>query len=166
MNEWFFFFDSSPFFQPPPEEASHAHIVSGLLRDYIQALVMSNLHLEFLTAIVSKSLHVVKRDFRSCSDSKQSSLVAMRDCYITALQDETAIINGNRQIIRRVFVQTPDTPDPISAPVAGWVLVCDVFHCMICAREFGLFLYRYTCVACGNVVCSYCSDSKVCFLTE
>ena len=42
----------------------------------------------------------------------------------------------------------------------GWVYDFDVSYCMICMSEFGWFIRRHHCRACGYVVCGECSKYK------
>lgn len=42
----------------------------------------------------------------------------------------------------------------------GWVYDYDVSYCMLCMSEFGWFMRRHHCRACGFVVCGYCSPYK------
>lgn len=42
----------------------------------------------------------------------------------------------------------------------GWVYDYDVTYCMICMSEFGWFIRRHHCRACGYVVCGECSKYR------
>lgn len=44
--------------------------------------------------------------------------------------------------------------------LCGWVLPIDVDNCVVCSKGFGFLTHKKHCYACGNVVCSSCSDQK------
>jgi hypothetical protein len=43
----------------------------------------------------------------------------------------------------------------------GWIIDEDINDCIICNKEFGLFLRKHHCRSCGNIICHDCSDNFV-----
>ena len=75
-------------------------------------------------------------------------------------KDDKINIFGNIRFVRRLYARTDDC----EFDGVGWIINEDINFCMICARQFGLFLYRHHCRCCGNLVCDSCSpDAAVIF---
>ena len=69
-------------------------------------------------------------------------------------------LNGRKIQIRRVYLQF-NFIRMYHPKRGGWVLDSDVPICMICHTFFTFFSRKHHCRLCGNIVCSYCSDSEV-----
>ncbi len=65
-------------------------------------------------------------------------------------------IGGSLCVLHRLFVSSAGEYSDV-----GWVLNSSSAKCMICSKEFWLFLSRHHCRGCGNLVCDDCSPDKV-----
>jgi hypothetical protein len=68
-------------------------------------------------------------------------------------EEETMFAAGQQRKLKRLYVRKPNEKHV----GVGWVINEDINICMICARQFGFFLYRHHCRSCGNLVCDPCS---------
>ena len=76
-------------------------------------------------------------------------------------KDDKINLFGNVRFVRRLYIKSDDDCE---FEGVGWIINEDINFCMICARQFGLFLYRHHCRCCGNLVCDSCSpDTAVIF---
>ncbi len=127
---------------------------------------MSNLsHIEFFKAIIQKSLIVLEKDCNQSLTSKKTNLFPKNidhSCYIQAIEIEE--FNPNSEVVHkknklhRVYVQSEDpTINSVYIDV-GWILLKDAKVCMLCNNPSGILL---NCHACGNAVCTLCSDTQV-----
>ena len=67
-------------------------------------------------------------------------------------------INGNKRVVRRVFVEIRDAVD---YRAVGWVVDEDVENCMICSVGFTILQRKHHCRICGNIICVGCSNWQV-----
>eukprot|EP01038_Epipyxis_sp_PR26KG_P004083 gene4083-5829_t len=77
--------------------------------------------------------------------------------YVTAIRADSIFVNMMPVKFARVFVYTEDSQ---ALAEVGWVVACDVNHCMLCATTFGLFNPKHHCRGCGYLVCKGCLNFK------
>lgn len=87
----------------------------------------------------------------------------MRICEFESLKEEKElkkrklIISGKQLVVRRLYIKTLDSGDYSNV---GWILNEDLDYCMICSKEFSVFLTKQHCYGCGNLVCNLCSNEN------
>ena len=108
---------------------------------------------------IKKSVTLPASTFDSAISSRLSVLNA-KNLERTSIPDqvlfyeeENVYILGEQRTIKRLYVRRPD----VKYVGVGWVINEDINFCMICAKQFGFFLYRHHCRSCGNLVCDGCS---------
>ena len=116
-----------------------------------------SIHLSFIAGVVTKSYESLQSEIKFATHHFHSNAAYQLSNHVTGMVSETTVINGRELEIHRIFVHTPDSGN---YETVGWVLACDVKHCMICSASFGFFTYQHHCVACGNIVCQKCSSSE------
>jgi hypothetical protein len=116
-----------------------------------------SIHLIYISGVVNKSIESLQNEAKLASDNLKSNNVYKLGNHVTSIVNETSVINGKEVTIHRVFTHTADSG---AYETVGWVLACDVKHCMICSTAFGYFTYQHHCVACGNIVCQKCSSNE------
>lgn len=123
---------------------------------------MSAYHVNFLKSVITKPLHVLRKDYDTSRHGRKSSTLTpdIPNVIIDGIFDEEFIIDplsARKKIIHRVFAKSFDAPDYIDI---GWVLNDDVDICMLCRKSpFGMFSYKHHCKACGNIFCSDCAQN-------
>jgi len=120
---------------------------------------MSN-HLKFIHLQVSKSYDQLQKEIESVQLNRDNDNVhtSLLPC-IERIVGEEVKLGGVSRIVRRVFIRSNDSGKYARL---GWVLMNDVDCCMICVMKFkGLITSypKYHCHACGNIVCSDCSNN-------
>ena len=68
---------------------------------------------------------------------------------------EDVHISGVKRCIHRIYSTNSEYSD------VGWVIDEDSNNCMICSKEFWLFLSKHHCRLCGNIICGDCSPNQV-----
>jgi hypothetical protein len=89
------------------------------------------------------------------SSEELKSLISSGTVNEIRISQEEVWIGGIKRCIHRIFSVRSDYSE------VGWVLDQDSENCMICSKEFWLFVSKHHCRLCGNVVCSSCSESEV-----
>ena len=124
---------------------------------------MSN-HLDFISAKSRLTFEQLKLDlvidnYHDDDDENQVNICSKEVAYVYKVTSEEVKIGGVSRIVRRVFIRSNDSGKYARL---GWVLMNDVDCCMICVMKFkGLITSypKYHCHACGNIVCSNCSNN-------
>lgn len=117
-------------------------------------------HFTFMKIIIDEPLSVLERDYRSTAHDPRTVSQLYHNgyhCKIIQILQENLYIKGDKVIVHRIFIHTPDSGDYEST---GWVLPMDIDCCMICYQEFGFLSYKYSCYGCGNVICNKCSSEN------
>lgn len=116
-------------------------------------------HIDFLRTNTSKQLVVLRNEVRSCKREKKTSLfhAGSSGPVLKEIREDTVILNGVSQKIRRLYVHSADCSD---YGKLGWILSCDVDCCMICLTSLSSYSSKHHCRACGNVTCSKCSSEE------
>lgn len=119
-------------------------------------------HVNFLKAVITKPLHVLRKDYDTARHGRKSSTLTpdIPNVVIDGIYDEDFIVDpqsSRKKVIHRIFAKSLEAPDYKDV---GWILNDDVDICMLCRRSpFGMFAYKHHCKACGNIFCSECSQS-------
>lgn len=116
-----------------------------------------SIHLSYIAGMAAKPLASIQNEMRKASHTSIPDNIYQLSNRITGVVRELSVINGKEVNIHRIFVHTGDSG---AYETVGWVLACDVKHCMICSTSFGYFTYQYYCIACGNIVCQKCSVNE------
>ncbi|RYY82386.1 hypothetical protein EON63_13450, partial [archaeon] len=113
-----------------------------------------------LTSMTGKKKDEVK-SYRRAS-IQGSTAPALSEPSVIAVRFEYVTIKGRRRKCHRVFVLAADSGECVKV---GWVLNDDMDCCMVCHNLFydGMISSsgKHHCRACGNLVCSACSDNHV-----
>lgn len=135
-------------------------------------------HVKLIEAEVSKTLSEVEADWAKCAEDAKVTKKVKEPIFSTILgyTEHKIILCGNQITIHRVFVRTLDSEEYFKL---GWVLKTDVNNCMICTKaltkESGMLDFldwsakdaeKKHCFACGNIVCSSCSNSGTTVVRE
>ncbi len=113
-------------------------------------------HIQFMKELTALSKEKLlqrfqkQRQYEKPEDSTSDKIVAIRLDSIT--------IDGFQYFYHRILVQCVDSKDYYKT---GWILQRDINFCMICKISFKSALSvsnRHHCRACGNIVCSRCSN--------
>jgi len=67
---------------------------------------------------------------------------------------EQVFLCGKMQYVRKAYMLN-------GTYRIGWIIDHDISFCMICLKDFGWFLRKHHCRACGFVVCAYCSPYSI-----
>lgn len=123
---------------------------------------MSSYHVNFMKAVITKPLHVLRKDYDTAKHGRKSSTLTpdIPNVVIDGIVDEDFVLDplaGRKKVIHRIFAKSIEAPDYIDV---GWILNDDVDICMLCRQSpFGMFSYKHHCKACGNIFCSECAQS-------
>lgn len=123
---------------------------------------MSSYHVNFLKTVITKPLHVLRKDYDAARHGRKSSTLTpdIPNVVIDGIFDEEFVIDpmsARKKIIHRIFAKSYDAPDYCDI---GWVLNDDVDICMLCrGSPFGMFAYKHHCKACGNIFCAECAPN-------
>jgi hypothetical protein len=96
-------------------------------------------------------------DVQKNLESRFSIADTKKDGCSMYVEEEEAIIAGEKRTIRRLFAHTFES----DYGGVGWVINEDIKDCMICHTAFGVFRWPHHCRSCGNLVCHPCSPDEV-----
>ncbi len=85
-----------------------------------------------------------------------------REALYTFIDKETLASRAGSRTIHRLYVYVPNC----DSKCVGWVMNDDIEHCMVCNRQFGLFLWKKHCRCCGNVICGNCVVDQELIIVE
>jgi hypothetical protein len=88
----------------------------------------------------------------SAEELKRLISGGLHDIRIT---QEDIWVAGSKRCIHRIHSVNTEYRD------VGWVLDEDSNNCMICSKEFWLFVSKHHCRLCGNLICATCTESEV-----
>lgn len=117
-------------------------------------------HVDFLKAVITQPLHVIRKDYETARHGRKSSTLTpdIPNTVIDGIFDEEFVIDparGKKKTLHRIFAKSFETHDYKDV---GWILNDDIDMCMLCRKAaFGMFSYKHHCKACGNVMCSECT---------
>lgn len=114
--------------------------------------------------MASKAVNLLKENSQRVSADVQKNLESRfsvadtkKDGCSMYIEEEEAIIAGEKKTIRRLFAQSLES----DFGGVGWVINEDIKDCMICHTPFGVFRWPHHCRSCGNLVCHPCSPDEV-----
>jgi len=127
---------------------------------------------------MSKHLTIIQKAVTKKSNDIDRDISFIIDSILVSVQYDAFFSNGDRCEGRRLFVNTDDSGN---YRFCGWFVHDDIKKCMICGSDFkqGLLtevhwrnnetesksgLEKYSCRACGIVVCHDCSPEKAMIL--
>jgi len=113
---------------------------------------LENVPLSFLIASTSKSFAV----FAETQEEK--------DEWLADLNTQTKNLQLKRESFRTKsngLDSSADSDLSSAAEAPVWIPDDHVANCVLCQEDFGLLRRRHHCRACGQVVCSKCSDKKI-----
>jgi hypothetical protein len=123
---------------------------------------MSNPHVDFLKAIITKQLHVLRKDYESAKQGRKTSTLTpeIPNVIIDGIFKEGFVVDSNsstKKVVHRIFAKSSEALEYCDV---GWILNEDIDVCMLCRKSaFGMFSYKHHCKACGNVMCSECASN-------
>ena len=121
-------------------------------------------HLKFIRNEAAKPIQRIRDEMKDAvariKKKRASGQKHIHEVIVRAIREEKILVHGRYFKIRRVFAQGIDSGDYTGV---GWVVCGDVEYCMVCMKNSfaGPFSTRHHCRACGNVVCTSCSNNFV-----
>lgn len=124
-------------------------------------MASSSVQLEYLTEMVEQTVQYVKKEHDKTmheksarsDDTDDDEEAAVPEIFAIQVERFVNVHTKTSQNMHRIFVRGYNHKEYSSV---GWLLKKDVDNCLICNATFGFFCYKYSCWACGNVVCSSC----------
>lgn len=131
----------------------------------------SDSHLAFIRSMVKKPVIEVRKAYEMAKDGRaliqrrssfSFSRAAVEAYVISKMTVEPLELTSSRSSKRikvyRIYVTSTGGGEYCKV---GWVVQDSATHCLRCKGGFGMLNTKHNCVACGDVVCSRCSPSKV-----
>ena len=116
-------------------------------------------HLKFIEAQITASYDDIERSMvagkRPHADPKKT--------FVLVLQKERIFLVGRHLEVNRLFAKGPDSG---AYGNVGWLLPHEIDACTVCSSPFSFLSYKYSCRACGNIICSSCFRQKGKLLPE